>query len=86
MSVWWNSASEYLEKNRWFITASKLKYFLTFGPEAYYYKFVKELVLDEPEKDYYVVWTAFDDLVSYWETYFFVKLAPIPYECIIVWT
>lgn len=73
MSVWWNSAQEYLEKNRWFITASKLKYFLTFGPEAYYYKFVKELILDEPEKDYYVVWTAFDDLVSYGETYFFDK-------------
>ena len=64
------STREYLEKNRWFVTASKLKYFLTFWPEAYYYKFVKEIVLDEEEKDYYTVWTAFDDLVSYWEDFF----------------
>ena len=73
MAVWGNSAQEYLEKNRGFITASKLKYFLTFGPEAYYWKFVKEYILEDAEKDYYVVWTAFDDLVSYWEEYFFDK-------------
>ena len=62
-----NSSREYLDKNRGFVTASKLKYFLTYGPEAYYYKFVKEIILDEEEKDYYIVWTAFDDLLSYWE-------------------
>ena len=73
MAVGWNSTQEYLEKNRWFITASKLKYFLTFGPEAYYWKFVKEFPLEEPEKDYYLVGTAFDDLVSYGEEYFFDK-------------
>ena len=73
MAIGWNSTQEYLDKNRWFITASKLKYFLTFGPEAYYYKFVKELILEENEKDYYLVGTAFDDLVSYWEEYFFDK-------------
>ena len=73
MAIGWNSAQEYLDKNRWFITASKLKYFLTFWPEAYYYKFVKELILEENEKDYYLVWTAFDDLVSYGEEYFFDK-------------
>lgn len=64
------STRDYLEKNRWFVTASKLKYFLTFWPEAYYYKFVKEVVLEEEEKDYYTVGTAFDDLVSYWEDFF----------------
>lgn len=73
MAIGWNSIQEYLEKNRWFITASKLKYFLTFGPEAYYWKFIKEFPLDEAEKDYYLVGTAFDDLVSYWEEYFFDK-------------
>lgn len=69
------SSKEYLDKNRWFVTASKLKYFLTYGPEAYYYKFVKEIILEEEEKDYYVVWTAFDDLLSYgedawWDKYY----------------
>lgn len=63
------SSKEYLDKNRWFVTASKLKYFLTYGPEAYYYKFVKEVILEDEEKDYFTVWTAFDDLVSYWEDY-----------------
>lgn len=64
------STRDYLEKNRGFVTASKLKYFLTYGPEAYYYKFVKEIILDEEEKDYYTVWTAFDDLLSYGEDFF----------------
>lgn len=73
MAIGWESFKEYLDKNRWFITASKLKYFLTFWPEAYYFKFVKEMPLDEPEKDYYLVGTAFDDLVSYWEEVFFDK-------------
>jgi hypothetical protein len=49
------SSKEYLNKNRGFITASKLKYFLTYGPEAYYYKFVKEVILDEEEKDFFLV-------------------------------
>jgi len=34
---------------------------------------VKEFTLEEPEKDYYLVGTAFDDLVSYGEEYFFDK-------------
>lgn len=69
----YTSQAEYLEKNRWFITASKLKYFISFWPEAYYYKFVKEIILDEQEKEYYMIWTAFDDLVSYWEDFFMDK-------------
>lgn len=64
------STKDYLDRNRWFVTASKLKYFLTYGPEAYYYKFVKEIILEEEEKDYYTVWTAFDDLLSYGEDFF----------------
>ena len=64
------STKDYLDRNRWFVTASKLKYFLTYWPEAYYYKFVKEIILDEEEKDYYTVWTAFDDLLSYGEDFF----------------
>lgn len=73
MSKTTGSQQEYLDKNRWFITASKLKYFLTYWPEAYYYKYVKEIILEEKEKDYYLVWTAFDDLVSFREEKFFDK-------------
>ena len=73
MSKTTGSQQEYLDKNRWFITASKLKYFLTYWPEAYYYKYVKEIILEEKEKDYYLVGTAFDDLVSFREDKFFDK-------------
>jgi len=60
----------YIEKNRWYITASKLKYFLTFWPEAYKLKYIDEIPVEWEEKDYFLVWTAFDDLVSYWEDFF----------------
>ena len=68
MRVNWN---DYVEKNRWYITASKLKYFLTYWPEAYYHKFVLEEKSEEENKDYYITWTAFDDLLSYWKDFFF---------------
>lgn len=63
----------YIEENRWFITASKLKCFLK-NPQEYYLQYVKEIELeDEEEKRHFVVWTAFDDLVSYWEKFFLAK-------------
>lgn len=68
MRVEWN---DYVEKNRWYVTASKLKYFLTYWPEAYYHKFVLEEKSEEEGKDYYITWTAFDDLLSYWKDFFF---------------
>jgi len=63
----------YIEDNRWYITASKLKYFLSYWPEAYKLKYIDEIIVEEEEKDYFTVWNAFDDLVSYWEEKFFEK-------------
>jgi len=66
----------YLDDNRWFITASKLKYFLSFWPEAYYLKYEKEIPsTHEWEKDYFKLGTAFDDLLSYGADEFFKKYA-----------
>lgn len=65
----------YLDENRWFITASKLKYFIEYGPEAYKLKYIDELILptEEEEPRYYVIGSAFDFLISYGETEFLRK-------------
>lgn len=62
----------YVQENDWFITASKLKCFLK-NPQEYYLKYVQKLELETEEARCLVVWTAFDDLVSYWEEFFFKK-------------
>jgi len=48
--------NKYIEENRGYITASKLKYFLTFWPEAYKLKYIDEVELVEEEKDYFTIW------------------------------
>ena len=71
-----NKEQSYIEKNRWFITASKLKYFLSYWPEAYKLKYIDELPPENQKReDYFKVWTAFDDLLSYWEEMFYSKYA-----------
>lgn len=63
----------YIEENRWFITASKLKDFMK-SPEQYFLKYVKEEESpDKREKKHFVLWTALDDLVSYWKEKFSQK-------------
>jgi len=60
----------YIEENRWFITASKLKDFMK-SPEQYFLKYVKEKESpDKRDKKHFTIWTALDDLISYWETTF----------------
>lgn len=63
-------ANSYIEENRWFITASKLKYFLEYWPEAYKLKFIDEVQLEEEDKKCFTLWTALDDLLSYGRKFF----------------
>lgn len=69
----WN---KYIEENRGFITASKLKTFLK-SPEEFYLLYIKEEKPPyEKEKKAFKIWTALDDYLSYWkkafeEKYFF---------------
>lgn len=66
----------YIESNRWYITASKLKYFITFWPEAYKMKYIDEIPeTNEKDESYFTLGTALDDLLSYWEEFFFEKYA-----------
>ena len=61
---------KYIEENRDFVTASKLKEFVK-SPEAYFLKYVKEEESpDKREKKHFVLWTALDDLISYWKEKF----------------
>lgn len=64
--------SSYVQENDWYITASKLKCFLK-NPQEYYLKYVKKIEIEQEEARHFVVGTAFDDLVSYWEDFFFEK-------------
>lgn len=68
------ASKTYIQENDWYITASKLKCFLR-NPQEYYLQYVKKVELEEgdEEKRHFVVWTAFDDLVSYWEEFFLNK-------------
>lgn len=64
---------KYIEENRWFITASKWKCFVN-SPEDFFLKYVKEVEpLTDQEKKCLKIWTALDDLISYWETEFHKK-------------
>lgn len=58
----------YLEENRGYITASKLKDFMK-SPEIYFLKYKKELQLEKP-KTCFKIWTALDDYFSYWQKEF----------------
>jgi len=62
----------YIEKNDWYITASKLKCFLK-NPQEYYFKYVKKIDIGDNDKRCFVVWTAVDDLLSYGEKFFLGK-------------
>lgn len=62
----------YIQENDWYITASKLKCFLR-NPQEYYLQYVKKIEIEEEDKRCFVVGSAFDDLVSYWEEYFLEK-------------
>ncbi len=64
--------TNYVQENDWYITASKLKCFLK-NPAEYYLKFVKKIEIETEEARHFVLWTAFDDLVSYWEDFFLEK-------------
>lgn len=54
----------YLKQNSWFITASKLKCFIR-NPEEYKLKYIDEIELDWEDKRCFVLWNAFDTLMSY---------------------
>ena len=61
---------KYIEENRGYITASKLKCFMN-SPEDFFYKYILE---KEPliykENWAFKMWTAIDDLISYWKEKF----------------
>ena len=54
---------DYLEKNDWYFTASKLKLFAK-NPEEFRLQYVQKIRLDV-KKRHFVMWNAFDDLVTY---------------------
>lgn len=63
----------YIQENKWYITASKLKEFIK-SPEQFFLKYIKEEeVPEQTEKKHFKIWTALDDLVSYWENEFYKK-------------
>lgn len=63
------ASKSYIQENDGYITASKLKCFLR-NPQEYYLQYVKKIELEDEDKRCFVVWSAFDDLVSYGEEYF----------------
>lgn len=69
------SSLSYIEKNRGFITASKLKTFIK-SPEAYYLQYIKEVPTDKATSKAFLLGTAFDDALSYgaieWNKKYFV--------------
>lgn len=66
-------SDKYIEENRGYITASKLKEFMK-SPEQFFLKYIKEVPqLQEKEKKCFRIWTAIDDLISYWEIKFAEK-------------
>lgn len=61
----------YTIRNHGYITASKLKCYIK-NPAEYYVKYVKMVEL-ETEKRYFILWTAFDDLITFWQDFFMEK-------------
>lgn len=63
--------NSYIIKTRWCITASKLKDYII-NPELFYLKYIIEspVTFEKDEEDHFVIWTALDDLISYWEKAF----------------
>lgn len=62
-------ADNYIEKNEWYMTASKLKCFLK-SPALYKLQYIDKVEVDKWEQRYFVIWNAFDTLVSYGEDAF----------------
>lgn len=65
-------SADYIQYNRGFVTASKLKEFIK-SPEAYFRKYVLETPLAEKERKAFLIGTAFDDYLSYGKDFFFNK-------------
>lgn len=61
------SSKSYLDQNRGFFTASKLKCYKK-NPEEYYLQYVKEVHVEKNER-HFIIGTAFDDLVTYRQVY-----------------
>lgn len=77
------SNDNYIRENFWYITASKLKCFIQ-SPEQFFLKYIKELPeLQEKEKRHFIIWTAIDDYISYWENEFNKKY--FIDECLLKW-
>lgn len=65
--------NSYIEENRWYITASKLKEFMK-SPEQFFLKYIKELPSPkDSDERHFILWTAIDDFISYWELEFHKK-------------
>lgn len=64
---------KYIEENRDFVTASKLKTFIK-SPEQFFLQYIKEVEpLDKREKKHFILGEALDDLISYGENTFYKK-------------
>lgn len=64
--------SQYVERTRWIITASKLKCFLN-NPVEFKLKYVDEVEIEWEDKRCFVVGWAFDYLIAEWEEKFLEK-------------
>lgn len=58
------SSLSYIERNREFVTASKLKTFIK-SPEAYYLEYIKEVAIEREDSAAFILGTAFDDALTY---------------------
>lgn len=69
------SSLSYIERNRWVLTASKLKTFIK-SPEAYFKQYIQEVSIDKESSRAFTLGTAFDDALSYgaieWNKKYFV--------------
>lgn len=65
--------NSYIEENRGYITASKLKEFMK-SPEQFFLKYIKEMPSQkDSDERHFILWTALDDYISYWELEFHKK-------------